>query len=163
MSSPESEKLKQLLACKRYEQPPPGYFNRFSDRVIARIEAEDLNDLTEYSSWWRWLVEKFDARPVVACAYAVTVSGLLLAGFRLSEIFENDTASSSVPALPWLATTPASQILVPADWNQPYLFNTTPGPFAPSVEPMFGADAAHFSPIGQPFATQPIGFNPAVQ
>lgn len=110
MSSKPDElaKVKRLLVLKQYEQPPPGYFDNFPDRVIARLEAEEL---VEYSSLWRWLVGKFDAKPVVACLYGMFVSGLLLAGFRLSQLFDEDARATA--ALPWLATTPASGAVLP--------------------------------------------------
>ncbi|MBM3833762.1 MAG: hypothetical protein FJ403_10925 [Verrucomicrobia bacterium] len=115
-SSPENfDNLRRLLACKRYEQPPPGYFNSFSEKVIDRLEAEEFN---EYSSWWQWLVDKFDAKPIVACLYGMAVSGLLLAGFRLSQIFETETASAAIPSGPWLAATPGSGAILQGQFGQ---------------------------------------------
>ena len=99
----------RLLRAKKYEQPPPGYFNSFADKVIARIEAEEA---IEYSSWWNWVVNRFDAKPVLVCAYGLAVSGLLFAGFRLSRAFEAEMAKAPSVGGPWLAATPSSPFLV---------------------------------------------------
>jgi len=98
-SSPEDFRdLRRLLALKRHEQPPPGYFHYLPDKVAMRIEREDLS---EYSTWWEWLVEKLDAQPVLAGAYAFAISGLMLLGFKVSQDVQNEAAAS--PG--WLATT----------------------------------------------------------
>lgn len=103
-----SEKLQSLLACKRYEQPPPGYFDSFPDKLRARMEAEEF---VEYSSLWQWFVNKFDAKPVVACVYGVALSSLLLAGFNLSQVFDSEAAVSPVVGGPWLGWTPPTDLM----------------------------------------------------
>lgn len=134
MSSPQEDfsKLRTLLASKRYEQPPPGYFNTFSDKVVARLEADEL---TEYSSWWQWLVNKFDAKPIVACVYGFVVSGLLLAGFRMSQVFENEAAANPLAGGPWLV--PASTVILPGELGQSGFLESTAVPLPSSGSPAF--------------------------
>jgi len=82
--------LKTLLAWKRYEQPPPGFFVSFPDLVGRRIQQASQ---TAPASWWnRWLAE-LDPQPMLAGAYCIAVCGLLLSGISLSRIFDEKPGS----------------------------------------------------------------------
>ena len=62
---------------KRAEQPPPGYFNTFAGKVLARIEAEGL---VAPRPWWvRWLAPATWS-PGMAVANTAIVAGLALLG-----------------------------------------------------------------------------------
>jgi hypothetical protein len=96
------EQLRRLLALKRHEQPPPGYFHGFSRQVIVRIKAGELGDQSEASLWsfsggsllqriWATL----DARPVLAGAFGVAVCGFFVVGALLSDNTGSATAATS--------------------------------------------------------------------
>ena len=88
-SSPDDfQDLRRLLALKRHEQPPPGYFHYLPDKVMMKIER---GDLSEHSTWWEWLVAKLDAQPVLAGAYACAISGLMLLGVKLSQDLQHES------------------------------------------------------------------------
>ena len=90
-SSPDDfQDLKRLLALKRHEQPPPGYFTYLPDKIQLKIEREAEADLSRYSTWWEWIVRKIDAQPVLAGAYAFAISGLMLMGFKVSQDMQQD-------------------------------------------------------------------------
>ncbi len=79
------EQLRRLLALKRHEQPPPGYFNGFSRQVIVRIrsgdgaeEAAGLARLLEEVPWLRWLWAAFQTKPILAGAFGALVCGGLI-------------------------------------------------------------------------------------
>src|SRR5437667_9847941 len=100
--SPESEgfeQLRRLIALKRHEQPPPGYFHHFSREVIVRIKAGDTGDPVR-AAWWSWedswlqrAWTAIETRPVIAGAFGVAVCGFFAAGALLS-----DTADASIAA-----------------------------------------------------------------
>jgi len=86
------EELRRLLAIKRHEQPPPGYFNNFSHQVIARIRAGETSEaesllgrLLVRAPWLQRLWDGFEAKPIVAGAFGVGVCGLLVVGLVSSE------------------------------------------------------------------------------
>src|SRR5580692_2689712 len=61
------EDLKQLLKLKRYEIPPPGYFNNFSGQVISAIREERTGSVASrvnpQTSWLVRFLSIFDSRP----------------------------------------------------------------------------------------------------
>ena len=93
--SPDQEDfqdLRQLLTLKRHEQPPPGYFSRFSSQVIARIQAGEGAEAgfiaqrfgweaNWFQQWWSGL----EAKPVFAGALGLAICGLLISGIVYSD------------------------------------------------------------------------------
>jgi hypothetical protein len=86
------ESLRRLLALKRHEQPPPGYFENFSRQVIVRIQAGERGE--DASGFGRWLLEgawlqrfwdAFETKPALAGAFGVVVCGLLISGVIYSD------------------------------------------------------------------------------
>lgn len=156
MSYPEDDRpqVSKLLRCKRYEQPPPGFFINFSEKVIARIEA---GEAAEYSSWWGWLVERFDARPVLVCAYGFAVSALLFGGFRLSQAFEAEMAAGPNLGGGWLAAGPSSPLL-PEVITQTEFARPVPASSLLSSRLVFREELGQFPPASG-FRLQTAGFS----
>ena len=86
------ESLRRLLALKRHETPPPGYFNNFSRQVLQRIRASHnepsvnlLEELFSHAPWLAKLLQALDMRPVLAGGFAGTLCMLLLFGIVYAE------------------------------------------------------------------------------
>jgi hypothetical protein len=93
------ESLRRLLAFKRHENPPPGYFNRFSGQVIGRIHAganhNGSKKLAGHAPWLLKLLQIFETKPAFAIAFASTLCLLLLMGI----IFAGQPESTPQPLL----------------------------------------------------------------
>lgn len=97
-SDPEAfEELRRLLVLKRYEQPPPGYFDRFPREVIARIrEGESAVSLAIFPPpmpWLQRLWNALEARAVFPTAFGAAVCGVLMLGLMRSSVVH----ASAVP------------------------------------------------------------------
>jgi hypothetical protein len=84
------EPLRRLLALKRYEQPPPRYFNDFSQQVLGRIRAGDKGQAGTERWFWEvaWLQRlwgTFETNPVLAGAFGAAICALLVSGVIYSE------------------------------------------------------------------------------
>lgn len=127
-SEPENfEQLRRLLALKRHEQPPPGYFNHFSRDVIVRLRAGEgtqaesgfFVDFPLLQRLW----DSLEAKPVLAGALGVALCGFLTAGFLFSD---NPGIAQNAPVgvlMPEPSPVVASQLGTPV--SRPFL---TPAP-----------------------------------
>jgi hypothetical protein len=78
------EQLRRLLALKRHEQPPPGYFDGLSRDVIARIKAGDQGQ-GNADGWMHWLWTLLEAKPMFAGAFGAAICAVLVSGILNSE------------------------------------------------------------------------------
>jgi hypothetical protein len=136
----EFSRLRKLVALKRCEQPPPGYFDHFSDKVIARIEA---GGLAAHNSWWQRLFPEWDAKPVLACAYGLVIMGLLAVGIGVSQSLDSEEAvAPDYLGRPWFAQAPDSVLPVSTPVAQASLTGQTNE--ASSVNPLISSGAPSF-------------------
>jgi hypothetical protein len=102
------EELRRLLVLKRYEQPPPGYFDRFPSEVIARIrESESASNLAILQPpvpWLQQLWNALEARVVLPTAFGAAVCSVLILGLMRSSVLQ----ASSVHIAERLDGTPYS-------------------------------------------------------
>ncbi len=121
-SQPENfEQLRRLLRLKRHEQPPPGFFEAFSRRILARIEAGETGDARRpfwQLPWLADLMAALERKPALAGAFSLVVCALLVCGIVFS------VAPAGSPGSPEMAV--GSQALA--------AFTV---PQAPAAAPMF--------------------------
>jgi hypothetical protein len=146
------EQLRRLLALKRHEQPPPGYFNDFSRQVIVRIKAGErgqegnfLERLTWEAPWLQRLWSAFEARPILAGACGVAVCGLMITG-----VLYSDRADVSPVALVPVADygTPPGALTSISPSEQPFLATPAMLVDPTSPRPMLTGSPANGSLLG---------------
>jgi hypothetical protein len=131
------DRLQKLLALKRYEQPPPGYFREFSSKVIARIEIEGLLGRI---SWWQRLLGALTVRPFAAAGYGAAVLGLFAVGASASRYLEPDENASMAVTSPWASSALMAEGESAAPAN-PVLLD--PVDATSSVKPVLASSPAH--------------------
>lgn len=111
----EQDSIRRLLALKRHETPPPGYFRDFSSRVVARIEREEA---ASPSSWWTRLTGSVAWRPALLGANAIIIAGIGL--IALSGISAKRSQGS-------MAGTGHGQPFAPANAGMDFGSSAVPG------------------------------------
>lgn len=82
--SQDFRQLRQLMALKRHEQPPPGYFNRFSRDVVARIKAGERGE-SRPSGFMERFWALLEAKPIFAGAFGASMCAVLISGLLNAE------------------------------------------------------------------------------
>ena len=72
------EQLRRLLALKRHETPPIGYFNDFSRQVVAKIQVQEQKDqhfgsgrLNREAPWIVRIWQLLEAKPLLAGGFGM--------------------------------------------------------------------------------------------
>lgn len=117
------ERLSRLLALKRHETPPPGYFDNFSSQILGRIRAgENVESAGLMEQWFgpasrigNWL-KILDAKPAFASGFAGALCLVLLFGIIYAErpdmtsqpMLQTENTATSLAALSPTALSPAA-------------------------------------------------------
>jgi hypothetical protein len=96
-----SEKLLKLLVIKRYEQPPPGFYNRFSSGVLTRLESAKP---AAAPSLWQRMFEAVLDRSIVVGAYGCLVVAMVVTGLKVAGYYEGSEVGTSAEAHMPMAT-----------------------------------------------------------
>ena len=122
-SKPESfESLRRLLTLKRYECPPPGYFDDFAQQVLIGIQhrPESAPTTAERLGWeLPWLqrfLEILTAKPALAGAVGVITCGAMVVGILQAERLDSLTVVNDAEIQPALALPAGEAAMV---FNQP--------------------------------------------
>jgi hypothetical protein len=153
------ESLRRLLALKRYETPPPGYFENFSGEVTARIRAGETGGTADVSKPLQWLFRlfsAFEAKPAFTGAFASALCMLLLFGIIYAErpdVMPQPLLTTQVESPVNVPPSPMSLALNTLPVGQPAIISIS------STNPMFKAQPASMI-FGQSSATvQPLTFS----
>ena len=73
--------LRRLLALKRHEQPPPGYFDHLNDRVLDRLTVEED---AQPEDWIGALLARLRLRPAMVGVFSFALGAFYLAGLGYS-------------------------------------------------------------------------------
>jgi hypothetical protein len=127
--------LRKLLALKRLEQPPPGYFNRLSGNIVTRLELGESR-----SSVWERLASSWTVRPALTYSLALSIccAGAVTAVYSLrdnaaradAQIAATDDWKSPTPAMMGIAET---RVLHVANWTP----QTNPAAYAGPAHALF--------------------------
>ena len=145
--SEQFEQLRKLLVLKRHEEPPPGYFNRFSDQVIARIKTGDQNE--EGVSWLRKLWSLLETKPMLTGAFGAAVCALVISGIVFTDDGESSDANlhgATLGANPSLAGGLGTMAL--NQTPETSHFSSSTNPVSPTLRALFDQPQLNAQPAG---------------
>jgi len=161
MSFHDQECVRRLLALKRHECPPQGYFGKLSDEIMARLKSPSPAQPARYSNWRQWWFD-FGCRPILLGAYSVSVCGVLLLGIAAAILVRDQPLRAQAEhyplgcavlvALPEKSPAPVPAAL-PPPWNGRSSLN-------PVVN---GASPDNLFNAGLWLKAQPAAYRPDVQ
>jgi hypothetical protein len=117
------EALRRLMALKRHETPPPGYFNDFSGQVIARLRAGETSEPVLYgrlfneAPWVASFLRFFGSKPAYVGAFSAAMCLLLLGSIvynQRDDTLPESPLFSAAPGGPTSGSTASASAAAPS-------------------------------------------------
>jgi hypothetical protein len=146
-----NQRLQRLLALKRHERPPPGFFERLPNRILVNIRAG--TEMEEHP-WWSYLFGGILREPMIAGSYAALGIGALLFGVSVFQMAIDpgeplagvplDGMAVPAPGVPMtpIGNLPSGVIYRVTPAALQGLSETLPEPGAPRINALFRTDTA---------------------
>jgi hypothetical protein len=159
------EALRRLLALKRYEAPPPGYFDRFSGEVMARLRASQsksqdgaADPLSDGVPWLVRIIRALESKPAFAATFASALCLLLLAGITFAEQPEGaiQPLMQSAQEVSPLNIASASAASTASEHM------TVPTGFSPGADPVYNPRPGDGLATAGLFGSQGVSIQPAI-
>jgi hypothetical protein len=137
-TDPENfEELRKLMALKRHELPPPGYFPRLSDTIMARIERGEGR-----MTFWERISADFTIRPAFAYAFVLAACGALTTSVYSVRTQSQAKAMQPTLASGWRTAGSGQAFAIGYNPSEPlhvanWMGNTNPGSAAPDLPSLF--------------------------
>jgi hypothetical protein len=135
------EALRKLMALKRHEQPPPGYFSRLPDKIILRLERGEGQ-----LGFWEKLLSALIFRP--ALAYGCALAAFSALTFSVINSVQTQPQESAQNPLNNGWRNGASDVALASQFNgsEPlhvadWMGNTNPSNAEPALPSLFGSGA----------------------
>jgi hypothetical protein len=142
--SKQTVPVEKIIALKRYEQPPPGYFQLLPGRIISRIEHGE----GQSAFWEKWRLA-LRIRPAAAYALGLAACAALIAGLYCLPTMQQtaglgESASSSL----WADTSAADSASQDAPLSgSRWLGSTNPVTAPQTGDSLFPAAEARAMPV----------------
>jgi len=162
MTSPQTpddpdSRLTRLLALKRYEVPPPGFFDQLPGRILVNLRAgNEVADAPWWLRTWRSLVRE----PVAGLSYAALTVGALIFGVSVLETATDVQTPLISPSQGFLMTpSPDFVLSAPNPQGSGVIYRVTDS--LPTVA--LDQPTASLSPTGTWILVQPVSRGPVVE
>ncbi len=147
------EPLRKLLALKRHEQPPPGYFSRLPGEIADRIERGECQ-----LGFWEKFLAGFHFRPAFAYSFSLAAFGALTFSVISSVTTQPQAFSEPLAGNRWRSVTPEDAMAAQSNPSEPlhvanWMRNINSSNLAPALPSLFVSRA--YSPSVRVSFTSP--------
>ncbi|MBL9134441.1 MAG: hypothetical protein JNK85_01170 [Verrucomicrobiales bacterium] len=149
----EVQRLLRLLAVKRHETPPPGFFDSLPNRILVSIRAgTEMSD----RGFWERLWIRILREPMVAGSYAALGLGAMVFGVSVFQMAIEHESHTGIGMEELATTTPGMLLAPPNHLPGGIIYRVSPADYARSDD-SYSAPSPSAYRVVDPFRTSVNG------